>query len=87
MEVIKIIKFKGVNKWFGDLHVLNDINLEIKKGEVIVIIGASGSGKSTILRCINCLENFGVIIIDTLLEKNQIINMEIMEKNGASLLK
>jgi polar amino acid transport system ATP-binding protein len=51
-----IIKFERVNKYFGDLHVLNDINLEVLKNQVLVIIGPSGSGKSTLLRSINHLE-------------------------------
>lgn len=51
-----MIKVNQINKYFGELHVLKDINLEIKKGEVVVIIGPSGSGKSTLLRCINYLE-------------------------------
>lgn len=51
-----MIKMSGVNKYFGDLHVLKDIDLEVKKGEVVVIIGPSGSGKSTLLRSINYLE-------------------------------
>ncbi|SFA77777.1 MULTISPECIES: amino acid ABC transporter ATP-binding protein [unclassified Bacillus (in: firmicutes)] len=51
-----MIEFKGVNKFFGDFHVLKDINLTINKGEVVVVIGPSGSGKSTMLRCINRLE-------------------------------
>lgn len=51
-----MIKFKGVNKHFGKLHVLNDINLNLKAGEVVVICGPSGSGKSTLLRTINRLE-------------------------------
>ena len=51
-----IIEFNGVNKWFGKLHVLNDINLTVPKGEVLVICGPSGSGKSTLIRCINRLE-------------------------------
>lgn len=46
----------GVNKWFGDLHVLQDINMRIKDNEKIVICGPSGSGKSTLIRCINGLE-------------------------------
>ncbi len=45
-----------IHKWFGKLHVLKDVNLDVKEGEVIVIIGASSSGKSTFLRCINFLE-------------------------------
>src|SRR5689334_20969916 len=51
-----IIRFEGVNKWFGRLHVLQDINLDVAEGEKVVIAGPSGSGKSTLLRCINRLE-------------------------------
>src|SRR5438552_10946991 len=50
------IEFKGVNKWFGKLHVLRDIDLSIATGEVIVVCGPSGSGKSTLIRCVNVLE-------------------------------
>ncbi|HET7629162.1 MAG TPA: amino acid ABC transporter ATP-binding protein [Bacillales bacterium] len=53
-----MIQFKNVHKWFGDLHVLNGINLKIDEGEVVVIVGPSGSGKSTLIRCINGLERF-----------------------------
>ncbi|GAB7024664.1 amino acid ABC transporter ATP-binding protein [Salidesulfovibrio brasiliensis] len=61
-----MISFKNVNKWFGDLHVLQNINLEIEKGEVVVICGPSGSGKSTLIRCINRLEPIqkGDIVVD-----------------------
>jgi ABC-type polar amino acid transport system ATPase subunit len=51
-----IIDFVDVNKWFGHLHVLQDINLSIGEGEKVVIAGPSGSGKSTLIRCINRLE-------------------------------
>ncbi len=56
----------GVEKYFGDLHVLNDINLSVRKGEVVVVIGPSGSGKSTLCRTINRLEtiNSGTIRIE-----------------------
>jgi polar amino acid transport system ATP-binding protein len=50
------IVFKDVNKWFGKLHVLHDINLAIGAGEVVVVCGPSGSGKSTLIRCVNGLE-------------------------------
>ena len=50
------IVFKDVNKWFGKLHVLDDINLSIEAGEVVVVCGPSGSGKSTLIRCVNGLE-------------------------------
>ncbi|RUA06103.1 MAG: amino acid ABC transporter ATP-binding protein [Gammaproteobacteria bacterium] len=61
-----IIKISGLNKWYGDFHALKNINLEVKKGEIIVICGPSGSGKSTLIRCINFLEKFqeGVITVD-----------------------
>jgi general L-amino acid transport system ATP-binding protein len=56
----------GVNKWYGDFHVLRDINLKVKGGERIVICGPSGSGKSTMIRCVNRLEEHqqGKIIVD-----------------------
>jgi len=63
-----VIEFRGVNKWFGSLHVLKNIDLAIKQGEVVVICGPSGSGKSTLIRCINKLESIqgGEIIVDGL---------------------
>ncbi len=51
-----MIKMENVNKFFGDLHVLKDVNLEVAEGEKLVIIGPSGSGKSTAVRCLNYLE-------------------------------
>jgi general L-amino acid transport system ATP-binding protein len=56
----------GVHKWYGDFHVLRDINLRVTKGERIVICGPSGSGKSTMIRCINRLEEHqqGRIVVD-----------------------
>jgi glutamate transport system ATP-binding protein len=61
-----LLVLDGVNKWFGDLHVLKDINLSVARGEVIVVIGPSGSGKSTLCRTINRLETIdaGRITID-----------------------
>ena len=60
-----IVKFEKVNKYFGALHVLQDIDLEVRKNEVVVLIGPSGSGKSTLLRSINHLEtiNSGHIFV------------------------
>jgi general L-amino acid transport system ATP-binding protein len=62
----EIIEIKNLNKWYGDFHVLKDVNLTINKGEIIVVCGPSGSGKSTLIRCINYLEQFqeGQIIVD-----------------------
>lgn len=63
-----MISFTRVNKWFGDHHVLHDIDLTIRQGEVVVICGPSGSGKSTLIRCINGLEDIqqGEIIVDSM---------------------
>ncbi len=61
-----LVRMSHVNKHFGDLHVLRDINLEVRRGEVVVVIGPSGSGKSTLCRAINRLESIddGEILID-----------------------
>jgi general L-amino acid transport system ATP-binding protein len=61
-----VITLRGVNKWFGQFHVLSDINLDVKEGEKIVVCGPSGSGKSTLIRCINRLEEHqeGRIVVD-----------------------
>ena len=63
-----VIQFRQVNKWFGALHVLDDINLTVDAGNVVVVCGPSGSGKSTLIRCINRLETIqsGDIIVDGL---------------------
>lgn len=63
-----VILFDKVNKWFGDFHVLRDIDLSVAKGERIVICGPSGSGKSTLIRCINRLEEHqqGSIVVQGL---------------------
>lgn len=61
-----MLAMQGVQKWFGSLHVLQDIDLEVAPGEVVVLIGPSGSGKSTLCRTINRLETIddGVILVD-----------------------
>ena len=61
-----IIEMRGVNKWFGQFHVLKDIDLSVGKGERVVVCGPSGSGKSTLIRCINRLEQHdeGAIVVD-----------------------
>ena len=53
-----VIEIRNLNKWYGEFQVLKDINLNVKKGEIIVVAGPSGSGKSTLVRCINYLEQF-----------------------------
>ena len=54
-----MISIENIHKKFGDLEVLKGVSLEVKKGEVIAIIGPSGTGKSTLLRCVNYLEQAG----------------------------
>jgi len=72
-----MIQFTHVHKWFGKLHVLNDINLRVSAGEVAVICGPSGSGKSTLIRCINKLEPIvsGEILVDGTLVHDRHINL------------
>jgi polar amino acid transport system ATP-binding protein len=72
-----MINFKNVNKWFGDLHVLRDINLNVAPGEVLVVCGPSGSGKSTLIRCINRLEQIqkGELIVDNMNVHDRKTNM------------
>jgi general L-amino acid transport system ATP-binding protein len=73
-----IIKLIGVHKWFGEFHVLKDINLSVNRRERIVICGPSGSGKSTMIRCINRLEQHqrGKIIVDNIELTNDIKKIE-----------
>jgi len=63
-----MIHFRQVNKWFGPLHVLKDVTLQVLSGQVVVVCGPSGSGKTTLIRCINKLEPIqsGEIIVDGL---------------------
>ena len=63
---VPAVHMNGVNKWYGEFHVLRDINLTVDQGEKIVICGPSGSGKSTLIRCINRLEEHqkGKIIVE-----------------------
>ena len=72
-----MISFKSVNKWYGDLHVLNEIDLEVAQGEVVVVCGPSGSGKSTLIRCINRLEAIqkGELVVDNMNVHDKKTNM------------
>jgi general L-amino acid transport system ATP-binding protein len=73
-----IIDVRGMHKWFGEFHVLSDINLQVQAQEKIVICGPSGSGKSTLIRCINRLEEHqrGQIIVNGTELTNDIKNIE-----------
>ena len=78
-EVAEIaVDMTAVNKWYGDFHVLRDINLRVAKGERIVICGPSGSGKSTMIRCINRLEEHqeGRIVVDGIELTNDLKRIE-----------
>jgi general L-amino acid transport system ATP-binding protein len=77
-EEESIIKCRGVKKWFGDFQALHGIDVDVKEGEVLVIIGPSGSGKSTFIRCINRLEAHqeGQIIVDGIELTNDLRNIE-----------
>ena len=72
-----IILCRGVNKWFGEFHVLRDVSVEVAQKEVVVVIGPSGSGKSTFIRCINRLEEHqeGEIIVDNIVMGHDIRNI------------
>ncbi|MFI9555515.1 amino acid ABC transporter ATP-binding protein [Nonomuraea endophytica] len=61
-----MIRARGLNKWFGEHHVLRDVDLDVARGEVVVVVGPSGSGKSTLCRCLNRLETVqrGEVAID-----------------------
>ena len=73
-----IVEITAMHKWFGDFHVLKDINLTVHKGERVIICGPSGSGKSTLIRCINRLEEHqqGKIIVDGIELTNDLKNIE-----------
>ncbi|WP_067221211.1 amino acid ABC transporter ATP-binding protein [Marinomonas gallaica] len=78
-----IIEFKDVNKWYGEFHVLKNIDFSIKKGERIVVCGPSGSGKSTMTRCINRLEEHqkGQILVDGIEMNDNLKNIEAIRKD------
>ncbi|PWC55580.1 amino acid ABC transporter ATP-binding protein [Azospirillum sp. TSO22-1] len=78
----EIIQCLGVHKWYGEFHVLRDINLSVTKGERIVICGPSGSGKSTLIRCLNRLEEHqkGSIVIDGIELTGNLKNIELVRR-------
>ncbi|MCW0233039.1 MAG: amino acid ABC transporter ATP-binding protein [Ferrovibrio sp.] len=77
-----MIELQTVNKWYGEFHVLRNINLTVKKGERIVVCGPSGSGKSTMIRCINRLEEHqkGHIIVDGTELTNDLKNIDAIRR-------
>ena len=77
-----IIQMQGVNKWYGQFHVLKDINLNVQPGERIVLCGPSGSGKSTTIRCLNRLEEHqqGRIVVDGVELTNDIKQIETVRR-------
>ncbi len=78
-----IIEFNDLNKWYGDFHVLKNINFSVKSGERIVVCGPSGSGKSTMTRCINRLEEHqkGDLIVDGITMNDNLKNIEAIRKD------
>jgi general L-amino acid transport system ATP-binding protein len=77
-----MIELRGVNKWYGEFHVLRDINLTVNHGQKIVVCGPSGSGKSTMIRCINRLEEHqqGDIIVDGIELTNDLKNIDAIRR-------
>ena len=77
-----IIQVEGLNKWFGDFHVLKALDLAVRKGERIVICGPSGSGKSTFIRCLNHLESHqrGRIVVDGVELNEDLKNIEAIRR-------
>ncbi|WP_439238519.1 amino acid ABC transporter ATP-binding protein [Lonepinella sp. BR2919] len=78
-----MVQLKDVNKWYGDFHVLKNVNLTVTEGEKIVIAGPSGSGKSTLIRCINGLEHHqsGELIVNGVLLNNNLKHLEEIRRN------
>jgi len=79
----EMINITDLNKWYGNFHVLKDINLKVNKGERIVICGPSGSGKSTLIRCINRLEEFqkGAMTVDGIAMIDDVKNINAIRKD------
>ncbi len=77
-----IIELVDVNKWFGEFHVLKDVSMKVREREVVVVIGPTGSGKSTLIRCINRLEEHqeGSIIVDGIELTNDVRNINAIRR-------
>jgi general L-amino acid transport system ATP-binding protein len=77
-----MIKLTKLNKWYGDFHVLKNIDFEVRKGQKIVVCGPSGSGKSTMIRCINRLEEHqqGSLVVDGIELTNDLKNIEAIRR-------
>lgn len=86
-QAAAIIQINHVHKWYGEFHVLKDINLHVAKGERLVICGPSGSGKSTLIRCINHLESHqkGEIIVDGLELTNDLKRIDTVRREVGML--
>src|SRR5258705_10999441 len=76
------VEIIGMHKWYGEFHVLRDINLTVAKGERVVVCGPSGSGKSTMIRCINRLEEHqrGQIIVAGIELTSDVKNIEAIRR-------
>ncbi len=87
-ETGQIVEMRAVHKWFGNFHVLRDINLTVGRGERIVICGPSGSGKSTLIRCVNRLEEHqeGDIIVDGTLLTPDVRKIETVRRKVGMVL-
>ena len=79
----KIIVVEHLNKFYGSFQALKDVSLDVKKGEVVVVIGPSGSGKSTFIRCLNRLEEHqsGRILIDNTELTNDVRNIDAIRRD------
>jgi general L-amino acid transport system ATP-binding protein len=77
-----MIEMRKLNKWFGDFHVLTDIDFTVYKGQKVVVCGPSGSGKSTMIRCINRLEEHqdGKLVVDGIELNNDVRNIDAIRR-------
>ncbi|MBN4071736.1 amino acid ABC transporter ATP-binding protein, partial [Desulfotalea psychrophila] len=78
-----MVELRNVNKWYGDFHVLKNINLKVTKGERIIICGPSGCGKSTLIRCMNRLEEHqeGEIIVSGVTLDDDLKNIDTVRRD------